>query len=101
MLSSRIVILQREGPPADILFPSAGTACKPVSLRRRHDRCVRLAKTKAGQPSTDHIKSRRKYQSERGDADHAGKHRSTERLPELGARARGPDQRQDAKDEGE
>src|SRR5580693_3207483 len=52
-------------------------------------------------PPRDHVKHRREHQAERSHADHAGKHRSAERLAQFGAGADRPDQRRDAEDEGE
>src|SRR6202451_3016743 len=52
-------------------------------------------------PPRDHVKHRRKHQTECGHPDHTGEYRGAERLAQFGAGADRPDQRRDAEDEGE
>src|SRR6185437_4934930 len=56
---------------------------------------------RAEQASHDGVEDRRENETEKSDAEHAGKHRRAQRLPHLGAGAAGDHQRHDAEDEGE
>src|SRR5258708_11304226 len=69
-------------------------------LRQRYPAGCRLP-AEGGEPPANDVEGRREDQSERRDADHAGKNRGPKRLPELGAGARRPYQRHDTENEGE
>src|SRR6266566_10045539 len=82
--------------------PKHAPVCRSLFRRMRCRR--RLAPTTRGHnrdPAAHHIEHGREDEAEGGDADHARKHRSSERLAQLGAGSHTPHHRGNAKDEGE